>query len=65
MLRNSGFPHDYLEAFESFFPAENIEFYYYDELGSGNSDKPNDSSRYDINTAVEEVEQVRKSFTSG
>lgn len=57
-----GFPHDYLEAFESYFPAEGIEFYYYDELGNGYSDKPGDSSRYTIPAAVEEVEQVRQAL---
>jgi proline iminopeptidase len=54
-----GFPHDYLEAFESYFPGEGIELYYYDELGNGNSDKPGDSSRYNVASAVEEVETVR------
>ncbi len=54
-----GIPHDYLEAFESFFPRAGIEFYYYDELGFGNSDKSEDTSRYNIGRAVEEVEQVR------
>ena len=54
-----GFPHDYLEVFESFFPKEGIEFYYYDELGSGNSDRPVDSTRFSVTRAVEEVEQVR------
>ena len=57
-----GVPHDYLEVFENFFPGEGIEFYYYDELGSGNSDKPNDESRNNIASAVEEVEQVRKAL---
>lgn len=57
-----GFPHDYLEAFEGYFPAEGIEFYYYDELGNGYSDKPGDSSRYTIPAAVEEVEQVRQAL---
>lgn len=57
-----GFPHDYLEAFESYFPAAGIEFYYYDELGNGYSDKPGDSTRYTIPAAVEEVEQVRQAL---
>ncbi|SFO32545.1 proline iminopeptidase [Chitinophaga sp. YR627] len=57
-----GFPHDYLEAFESYFPGEGIEFYYYDELGNGNSDKPGDSSRYTVASAVDEVEQVRQAL---
>lgn len=57
-----GFPHDYLEAFESYFPGKGIEFYYYDELGNGNSDKPGDSSRYNVSSAVDEVEQVRQAL---
>ena len=57
-----GIPHDYLEVFESYFPGAGIEFYYYDELGSGNSDKPNDTTRYTVASAVEEVEQVRKAL---
>jgi proline iminopeptidase len=57
-----GIPHDYLEVFESFFPAEGIEFYYYDEMGNGYSDKPGDSSRYTIAAAVDELEQVRQAL---
>lgn len=57
-----GLPHDYLEVFDSFFPKEGIEYYYYDELGSGNSDKTTDTSRYTVAAAVEEVEQVRKAL---
>ncbi|MBK6888502.1 MAG: hypothetical protein IPH02_00910 [Sphingobacteriales bacterium] len=33
-----GFTHDYFECFEDFLPKEGIEFYYYDQLGVGNSD---------------------------
>lgn len=29
-----GFTHEYLEAFDSYFPAAGIEYYYYDQLGS-------------------------------
>ncbi|MCF0065630.1 proline iminopeptidase-family hydrolase [Dyadobacter chenwenxiniae] len=57
-----GFPHDYLEVFESFFPKEGIEFYYYDELGSGNSDKSVDSTRFSVDRAVAELEQVREAL---
>jgi proline iminopeptidase len=60
-----GFPHDYLEVFESYFPKEGIEFYYYDELGSGNSEKPVDSTRFSVERAVEEVEQVRLALGLG
>ncbi|SIT33618.1 proline iminopeptidase [Filimonas lacunae] len=57
-----GFPHDYLEVFESYFPGQGIEFYYYDEMGNGNSDKPGDSSRYNVASAVEELELVRQAL---
>ncbi len=55
-----GFTHDYFECFEDFLPKEGIEFYYYDQLGSGNSDIPTDTSLWNIPRFVEEVEQVRK-----
>ena len=52
--------HEYMEAFESFFPKEGIEFYEYDQLGSSYSDQPKDSSLWTIEHFVDEVEQVRK-----
>ncbi|MBV9986528.1 MAG: proline iminopeptidase-family hydrolase [Chitinophagaceae bacterium] len=55
-----GFTHDYMECFEDFLPKEGIEFYYYDQLGCGNSDIPTDTSLWRIPRFVEEVEQVRK-----
>lgn len=55
-----GFSHDYFECFEDFLPKEGIEFYYYDQLGSGNSDVPTDTTLWNIPRFVEEVEQVRK-----
>ncbi len=55
-----GFTHDYFECFEDFLPKEGIEFYYYDQLGSGNSDIPTDTTLWNITRFVEEVEQVRK-----
>jgi len=54
-----GANHMYLEAFDSYFPAEGIEYYYYDQLGSGYSDIPTDTSLWNIDRFVEEVEQVR------
>lgn len=53
-------PHDYFECFESFLPQAGIEFYYYDQLGCGNSDMPSDTSLWTLERYVEEVEQVRK-----
>lgn len=55
-----GFTHDYFECFEDFLPKEGIEFYYYDQLGVGNSDIPADTSLWNIPRYVEEVEQVRQ-----
>jgi proline iminopeptidase len=54
------FTHDYFECFENFFPQAGIEFYYYDQLGCGNSDIPSDTSLWTMPRYVEEVEQVRK-----
>jgi proline iminopeptidase len=54
-----GATHEYFECFESFLPKEGIEFIYYDQLACGNSDNPNDTSLYDLNRYVEEVEQLR------
>ena len=60
-----GATHDYFEAFDSFFPAAGIEYYYYDQLGSGRSDNPADSSMWDLNRFVDEVEQVRSALDLG
>jgi proline iminopeptidase len=54
--------HDYLEAFDSFLPAAGIEYYYYDQLGAGLSDRPDDDSLWQTARFVEEVEQVRKAL---
>ncbi len=57
-----GVNHDYFECVESYFPAEGIEFFYYDQLGSGNSDHPADTTLWDLPRFVEEVEQVRQAL---
>jgi proline iminopeptidase len=54
-----GGSHEYLEAFDSFFPAAGIEYYYYDQLCSYYSDQPDDPVLLEIDRFVEEVEQVR------
>ena len=54
-----GATHEYMEAFDSYFPAANIEYYYYDQLGSAFSDQPDDPDLWDLPRFVEEVEQVR------
>jgi proline iminopeptidase len=55
-----GFPHDYLEAMESFLPQAGIEMYYYDQLGVGNSDIPDDPALWTLARYTEEVEEVRR-----
>lgn len=57
-----GATHEYFECFENFLPAEGIEFIYYDQLGCGNSDNPNDTTLWDLPRFVEEVEQVRQAL---
>ena len=54
-----GLSYDYLSAFDSYFPNQNIEYIYYDQLGCGKSDNPMDDSLYSIERSVEELEQVR------
>jgi proline iminopeptidase len=51
-----------MEAFDSYFPSANIEYYYYDQLGSAFSDQPDDVSLWDLPRFVEEVEQVRSAL---
>jgi len=45
---------------ESFLPEAGIEFYFYDQLGSNNSDQPTDPSLWTLPRFVEEVEEVRR-----
>lgn len=54
-----GATHEYFECFESFLPAEGIEFIYYDQLGCGNSSNPDDTTLWDLSRFVDEVEAVR------
>lgn len=60
-----GATHDYFEACDSFLPAAGVEYYYYDQLGSGRSDNPADSSMWDVDRFVDEVEQVRSALGLG
>jgi proline iminopeptidase len=57
-----GATHEYLEAFDSYFPGASIEYYYYDQLGSAYSDQPDEPSLVDLPRFVDEVEQVRKAL---
>ncbi len=57
-----GGDHEFFESFESFLPKEGIEFIYYDQLGSYNSDKPTDSALWTTDRFIDEVEQVRQAL---
>jgi proline iminopeptidase len=58
-----GATHEYFEAFDSYFPAEGIEYYYYDQLGSFYSDQPEMSDDLlATERFVNEVEQVRQAL---
>jgi proline iminopeptidase len=57
-----GGTHEYFECFDSFFPAEGFEYYYYDQLGSYYSDQPTEPGLWKPSRFVEEVEQVRKAL---
>ncbi|WP_456460083.1 proline iminopeptidase-family hydrolase [Reichenbachiella sp.] len=57
-----GATHEYFESFDSFLPHAEIEYYYYDQLESAYSDQPSDSSLWEVDHFVEEVEQVRQAL---
>lgn len=54
-----GVPHYYFECMEDFLPQAGIRFWYYDQLGCGFSDQPEDTSLWTLERFREEVEQVR------
>ncbi len=61
-----GVTHEYFEAFDSYFPAAGIEYYYYDQLGSFYSDQPDDCGSVGGGPRfVDEVEQVRMALGLG
>lgn len=55
-----GLSHAYLEVMDSFLPAEGVEYYHYDQLETGASDRPNDPDLWTLARYVDEVDQVRK-----
>ena len=48
-----GATHEYLEACDSYLPAAGIEYYYYDQLGSGFSDQPDDPALWELDRFVD------------
>jgi proline iminopeptidase len=57
-----GATHELYSCFDGFLPAAEIEYIYYDQLGSYYSDQPSDTSLWRTDRFVEEVEQVRKAL---
>jgi proline iminopeptidase len=57
-----GATHEYMEAFDSYFPGAGVEYYYYDQLGSAYSDQPKEPSLWEVSRFVDEVEQVRRAL---
>ncbi len=41
------------------FPNAGIQYFYYDQLGSGKSENPNDERLWNVDRFVDEVEQVK------
>ena len=54
-----GINHFYFECFEDFLPRDRVRFWYYDQLGCGFSDRPDDASLWTLERYTGEVEQVR------
>lgn len=57
-----GATHEYFECFEDFFPKDQYQIIFYDQLGSYYSDQPEDTSLWTVERFCEEVEEVRKSL---
>lgn len=54
-----GFSHDYMDCFADFLPDAGYEMYFYDQLGCGLSDRPDDVSLWTLPRYLQEVEEVR------
>jgi L-proline amide hydrolase len=54
-----GIPHDYLESLEAF-AETGRPVIFYDQLGCGNSDRPDDPSMWNVQLIVDELAIVRK-----
>jgi proline iminopeptidase len=57
-----GFSHDYLACFADFLPQAGFEIYFYDQLGCGRSDHPNDDRLWTLPRYLDEVEAVRRAL---
>ena len=55
-----GFPHDYLMALEDL--ADHRAVYFFDQLGCGRSERPDNESLWTVDFYVDEVEVVRQAL---
>ncbi len=60
-----GMSHEYFKSFDKWFADSDIEYIYYDQLGSHKSDKPSGLSLWTIERFVDEVDQVRTALGLG
>ncbi len=58
-----GATYELYECFDGYLPYEDIEYIYYDQLGSHRSDNPDDPSLWTIERFVNEVDQVRQALS--
>lgn len=54
-----GFSHDYLQCFADYLPQAGYELYFYDQLGCGLSDRPDDTGLWTLPRYLDELEEVR------
>jgi proline iminopeptidase len=54
-----GATHEYLQVFDRYLPDAGFEYIYYDQLGAGRSDQPDEPDLWELDRFVDEVEQVR------
>jgi proline iminopeptidase len=57
-----GATHEGFEIFEQYLAPDEVEFYYYDQLGSHRSDQPDEPELWTVERFVDEVEQVRSAL---
>lgn len=57
-----GISHEYLECLQDFFPKNQFQIIFYDQLGSYYSDQPDDPSLWTVERFREEVEEVRQAL---
>jgi proline iminopeptidase len=53
-----GASHEYMQCFADVLPQAGYEMYFYDQLGCGHSDKPDDTSLWALPRYLDEVEEV-------